>query len=103
MGRSRGGGSTRMSTSSHHLLRVRSRGPQDPGTGVMWITRMWRMLTVLLAPLFSLLVLSFGVLPAHESELLCHNRGMEELQPGSEPLFTSEAASGNWSRNDYAG
>ena len=68
----------------------------------MWITRVRRML-VLLASLFSLLVLSFGVLPAHESELLCHNLGVEELQPGSEPLFTSEAASGNWSRNDYAG
>lgn len=29
--------------------------------------------------------------------------GVEELQPGNEPLFASEAASGNWSRNDYAG
>lgn len=28
---------------------------------------------------------------------------VEELQPGSETLFASEAASGNWSRNDYAG
>lgn len=69
------------------------------------------------APLPSLLVLSFGVLPAHESELRCHNSGMgrgwggvgwrwvgwRSVSLGKEPLFASEAASGSLSRNDYAG
>lgn len=57
-----------------------------------------------MAPLFSLLVLSFGVLPALKSKLRCHNprrggglagggRGrreaVEALQPSSEPPFAS--------------
>lgn len=39
------------------------------------IVQVWKMSMVLLALLFSLLVLSFGVLPAHESELRCHKLG----------------------------
>lgn len=61
-------------SASLHLLLTSSGRLQGPGTGRMHIARVWRVPMILPAPLHSLLVLSFRVLPTHQSELSCHNR-----------------------------
>lgn len=90
VGRSRDRG---MPSSFHSLLRSsgRLRGPEN---GSMHIARMFRMATVLLGPPPPpLVVLSFRIVPAHQSEQCCPNRVwwrgkglrcVEEFSPGCE-------------------